>query len=98
MVECQLPMLKVVGSSPIIRLVDGCFDCYEQMLLKIEMANSQKAIDYLDRHPIIDVVQVSPASAYKLIVDLVQLGILEEITGGKLGRQYMFMAYLNLFK
>jgi hypothetical protein len=31
-------------------------------------------------------------------VDLVQLGILEEITGGKRGKQYMFMAYLNLFK
>jgi Fic family protein len=67
-------------------------------------ANAQKAIDYLYQRPIIDaakvgeVVKVSPASAYKLIVDLVQLGILEEITGGKRGKQYMFMAYLNLFK
>jgi Fic family protein len=66
-------------------------------------ANAQKAIDYLYQRPIIDaaklgeVVQVSPASAYKLIVDLVQLEILEEITGGKRGKQYMFMAYLNLF-
>jgi Fic family protein len=67
-------------------------------------ANAQKAIDYLYQRPIIDaaqmgeVVKVSPASAYKLILDLVQLGILEEITGGKRGKQYMFMAYLNLFK
>ena len=67
-------------------------------------ANAQRVIDYLYQRPIIDaakvgeVVQVSPASAYKLIVDLVQLGILEEITGGKRGKQYMFMAYLNLFK
>jgi Fic family protein len=66
--------------------------------------NAQKVIDYLYQRPIIDeakvgeVVKVSPASAYKLIVDLVQLGILEEITGGKRGKQYMFMAYLNLFK
>jgi Fic family protein len=66
--------------------------------------NAQKVIDYLYQRPIIDaakvgeVVQVSPASAYKLIVDLVQLGILEEITGGKRGKQYMFMAHLNLFK
>jgi Fic family protein len=58
----------------------------------------------LYQRPIIDaakvgeVVQVSPASAYKSIVYLVQLGILEEITGGKRGKQYMFMAYLNLFK
>jgi hypothetical protein len=42
------------------------------------MTNAQKAIDYLDRHPTIDaakvgeVVKVSPASAYKSIVDLVQ--------------------------
>jgi Fic family protein len=55
----------------------------------------------LDRDPIIDavkVVKVSLALAYKSIVDLVQLGILEEITGGKRGKQYMFMADLNLFK
>jgi Fic family protein len=66
--------------------------------------NAQKVINYLYQRPIIDaakvgeVVNVSPASAYKLIVDLVQLEILEEITGGKRGKQYMFMAYLNLFK
>ena len=67
-------------------------------------ANAQRVIDYLYQRPIIDaakvgeVVKVSSASAYKLIVDLVQLGILEEITRGKRGKQYMFMAYLNLFK
>jgi Fic family protein len=66
--------------------------------------NAQKVINYLYQRPIIDaakvgeVGEVSLASAYKLIVDLVQLGILEEITGGKRGKQYMFMAYLNLFK
>jgi Fic family protein len=66
--------------------------------------NAQKVINYLYQRPIIDaakvaeVVTVSPTSAYKLIVDLVQLGILEEITGGKRGKQYMFTAYLNLFK
>jgi Fic family protein len=43
------------------------------------------------------VAELSPASAYKLIADLVQFGILEEITGGKRGKQYMFMAYLRLF-
>jgi Fic family protein len=73
-------------------------------LLGSRTANAQRVINYLYQRPIIDaakvgeVVQVSPASAYKLIVDLVQLGILEEITGGKRGKQYMFMAYLNLFK
>jgi Fic family protein len=64
---------------------------------------AQKVIHYLYQRPIIDAAKVgevtdlSPASAYKLIADLVQLGILEEITGGKRGKQYMFMAYLRLF-
>jgi Fic family protein len=66
-------------------------------------ANAQKVIHYLYQRPIIDAAKVgavtgtSPASAYKLIADLVQFGILEEITGGKRGKQYMFMAYLRLF-
>jgi Fic family protein len=66
-------------------------------------ANAQKVIHYLYQRPIIDAVKVgsvtetSPASAYKLIADFVQFGILEEITGGKRGKQYMFMAYLRLF-
>lgn len=65
--------------------------------------NAQKVIHYLYQRPIIDaakvgeVTELSPASAYKLIADLVEFGILEEITGGKRGKQYMFMAYLRLF-
>jgi Fic family protein len=64
---------------------------------------AQKVVHYLYQRPIIDaakvgaVTELSPASAYKLIADLVQFGILEEITGGKRGKQYMFMAYLRLF-
>jgi Fic family protein len=64
---------------------------------------AQKVIHYLYQRPIIDaakvgaVAELSPASAYKLIADLVQFEILEEITGGKRGKQYMFMAYLRLF-
>jgi Fic family protein len=41
---------------------------------------------------------ISPASAYKLIVDLVQFGILKEITGGKRGKLYQFSSYMQLFK
>ena len=65
--------------------------------------NAQKVIHYLYQRPIIDAAKVgavtgtSPASAYKLIADCVQFDILEEITGGKRGKQYMFMAYLRLF-
>lgn len=67
-------------------------------------ANAQKVVHYLYQRPMIDaakvgeVTGVSPASAYKLIVDLEKLGILKEITGGKRGKHYIFEAYLQLFK
>jgi Fic family protein len=67
-------------------------------------ANAQKVVHYLYQRPMIDAAKVgevagiSAASAYKLIVDLEQFGILKEITGGKRGKQYVFSAYLQLFK
>jgi Fic family protein len=73
-------------------------------LLGSRTANAQKVINYLYQRPIIDapkmakIAEISAASAYKLIGDLVQFDILEEVTGGKRDKQYMFMAYLNLFK
>lgn len=67
-------------------------------------ANAQKILRYLYQHPMIDaaktgkVADISPASAYKLVADLEQFGILKEITGGKRGKMYVFDAYLQLFK
>lgn len=67
-------------------------------------ANAQKVVYYLYQRPMIDaakvgeVAGVSPASAYKLIADLEQFGILKEITGGKRSKMYVFDAYLKLFK
>ncbi len=67
-------------------------------------ANAQKVVHYLYQRPMIDAAKVgevtgiSPASAYKLIADLDRFGILKEITGGKRGKQYVFSAYLKLFK
>ena len=67
-------------------------------------ANARKVIDYLYQHPMIDAAkageaaEISPASAYKLVADLKQFGILKEITGGRRGRMYVFDAYLQLFK
>ena len=45
-----------------------------------------------------EVAGISPASAYKLIAELERFGILKEITGGKRGKQYVFSAYVQLFK
>ncbi|HBA72449.1 MAG: cell filamentation protein Fic [Geobacteraceae bacterium GWC2_55_20] len=67
-------------------------------------SNAQKVLNYLYRQPLVDaakvgeVAEISPASAYKLIVDLEQFGILKEITGGKRGKQYLFDSYLQLFR
>ena len=67
-------------------------------------ANAQKVLRYLYQHPMIDaaktgaVADISPASAYKLVADLEQFGILKEITGGKRSKMYVFDAYLKLFK
>ncbi len=67
-------------------------------------ANAQKVVYYLYQRPMIDAAKVgevagiSPASAYKLIADLEQFGILKEITGGKRSKMYVFNAYLKLFK
>lgn len=67
-------------------------------------ANAQKVMHYLYQHPLIDAsrvsdtAQISPASAYKLIADLERFGILQEITGGKRGKMYLFDDYLKLFK
>jgi len=67
-------------------------------------ANAQKVVQYLYQQPLVDasrvgqVADISPASAYKLIADLERFGILHEITGGKRGKQYLFVDYLNLFR
>jgi Fic family protein len=66
-------------------------------------ANIQKVFSYLLKKPMIDVVvvmQITSASqrtAYNIIDELVKLGVLEEITGGKRDRVYVFKEYLNLF-
>ncbi|WP_020484551.1 Fic family protein [Methylomonas sp. MK1] len=66
--------------------------------------NAQKVIHYLYQRPMIDaskvgeVAEISAASAYKLIADLEQFGILKEITGGKRGKMYLFDDYLQLFR
>lgn len=67
-------------------------------------ANAQKVMYYLYQRPVIDaakageVAEVSAASAYRLIADLEQFGILKEVTGAKRGKMYVFEAYLKLFK
>jgi DNA-binding MarR family transcriptional regulator len=65
--------------------------------------NAHVIINYLYQHPSINAQKVkeltmlSLPSAYKLIDDLEGLGIIEEVTGAKRGKQYLFREYINLF-
>ena len=46
---------------------------------------------------IIEITKVSQATAYKIIEELINMGILKEITGGKRGKVYVFDKYIKLF-
>jgi Fic family protein len=66
--------------------------------------NAKKVVDYLYNRPLVnaekvsEITGISMPSAYKLIIDLEELDILKEITGGQRGRVYMFDNYLRLFR
>lgn len=66
-------------------------------------ANAMMVIKELYIRPIIDAKRVSGlcnitlTSAYNLIADLEEKGILSEVTGGRRGRLYAMQAYLDLF-
>ncbi len=68
------------------------------------VVKAQKVLDYLYQHPVIEalkvaeILNIAPASAYKLIADLEKLKILKEITGGQRGKMYNFEEYLKLFE
>ena len=66
--------------------------------------NARTVISYLYQRPLIDankvkdITNISMPSAYKLITELENVNILEEITGGQRGKQYWFTDYINIFK
>lgn len=66
--------------------------------------NAQKILQYLLKRPLVDakkiveITGVSQRTSYNLINDLIELGILNEITGGQRDKVYTFNKYLNLFK
>lgn len=72
-------------------------------ILKGRAADAKLLMDYLYTRPIIyankvnEVIGKSPASAYKLLRDLQELEVIDEITGSERGRLYAFSNYLNLF-
>lgn len=67
------------------------------------MNNGRNVINQMYQHPLVDaqkvqsITNLSMPSVYKLISDLEQLGIIEESTGAKRGKQYWFPDYVKIF-
>jgi Fic family protein len=88
---------------------DGILQLQRNLEIKLKTlgnrsGNAQRVIDYLYTQPVIQVSKVeeiikkSYVTSYKLINDLEQLEILEEISGAQRNRLYIFKDYLDLFK
>lgn len=66
--------------------------------------NAQTIVNSLYQRPMVDaqrakqLTHLSLPSVYKLIDDLEKLEIIQEVTGGKRGKLYMFRDYIKLFK
>lgn len=71
--------------------------------LKRKASNANKVVNELYINPfinaskIMELTNITAASAYQLIRDMEELGILQEVTGGKRDRQYVFSEYLQIF-
>lgn len=67
-------------------------------------SNARAVVSRLYQRPLTNAQKVSDLtglslpSAYKLVEELENIGILKEITGAKRGKQYWFDAYIELFK
>lgn len=92
-----------------IETFDGILKLQKEIEIKIQnlgsrSSNAMLIINHLFHKPIIDaqlanlITKLSLPSVYKLINELEKLQILEEITGGKRGKLFVFKEYLELFK
>jgi Fic family protein len=91
-----------------IKVFDGILQLQKEIehLLKSfrnRAADARKVIDYMYQQPVVDAAEVekiidkSSVSAYKIINDLEEKGILTEITGAQRNRIYAFKKYLDIF-
>lgn len=80
-------------------------DCEGRRIITLgkRVPNAKKLLDYLFTQPIVTaqnvaaVVNVSQVSAYKIIDDFIKAGILQETTGFKRNRYFVFNEYLDIF-
>jgi len=92
-----------------INTFDSIMKLQKEVDMKIQAlgartSNARAVINQLYLRPLItvqkvaDLTKLSLPSAYKLVDELEQLGILTEITVAKRGKQYWFDDYIKLFK
>ncbi len=91
-----------------ISTFDSILKLQKEVKIKIQtlgsrLNNAQIIINYLFQHPSIDALKIkeitnlSFPSVYKLIDELENLKIINEITGAKRGKIYLFREYIKLF-
>ena len=72
--------------------------------LKSRANNANIVVRHLYQHPILDAQKtkdltgLSSPSVYKLLEELENLDILQEMTGAKRGKVFFFQDYINLFQ
>jgi len=92
-----------------IETFDGILKLQKEIEIKLQTLGSRSGtamliINHLFQRPIINaqiahkITKLSLPSVYKLIQELEDLKILNEITGGKRGKLFVFNDYLQLFK
>ena len=68
-----------------------------------KQANTQKLMDHLYQHPIVSIKQVANIlkcptnTARSLITDFIKLGVLNELTGKRRNRLFIFEQYFKIF-
>jgi Fic family protein len=80
-------------------------DCLGNKIIKLgkKVPNAKKLLDHLFTQPVVkaqdvaELLNVSQVSAYKIINDFIDAGILKESTGFKRNRYFIFEEYLNIF-
>lgn len=92
-----------------IQTLDSLLKLQKEIDEKLQILGSRtntarNVVQYLYQQPFVDAMKIkeisslSMPSVYKLINDLVELGILHEITGGERGKKYKFTDYIEIFK
>jgi Fic family protein len=81
-------------------------ECEEKRIYQLgkKISSAKILLDHLFQQPVIDAemiakaTDVSTVSAYKLLNNFIQLGILKEMTGYKRNRIFVFDEYFSIFK